>query len=95
MADGTLDPDCFLNASRDAANGFIHRGVIREGPLDLEAATEAAAPRCIFEIKPWGASQSNLARANGDFKTLSQERAQGLSCSVPTSSRFPDVKWWR
>lgn len=94
MGDETLDPDCFLSASRDAANGFIHRDVIREGPLHLEAATGAAAPRCIFEIKPGGIA-IELARANGDFKTLSRERARGLSCSVPTSSRFPDVKWWR
>ena len=62
MGDETLDPDCFLSASRDAANGFIHRDVIREGLLDLEAATGAAAPRCIFEIKPGGHRNRTGAR---------------------------------
>ena len=76
MGERTLDPDCFLSASRDAANGFIHRGVIREGPLDLEAATGLLRPDAFSRSSP-GGIPIDLARANDDFKTLSQERAEG------------------
>lgn len=52
MNDGRLGADCFLSASRDAANGFIHRDVIREGlPGSGWPQQGTAAARAIFEIK--------------------------------------------
>ena len=52
MNDGRLGADCFLNASRDAVNGFIHRDVIREGlPGSGWPQQGTAAARAIFEIK--------------------------------------------